>query len=497
MEKLSNLLDETTILNFRLLSKLVTRYSSHLIIAFLFFVGLFTYNYYSQPIIYSVNVPIKTISKHTVSSDLSSLLPVESDQTVSLSELNVVVGSYSFIKSLAENVILLPAFDRLNYGAITNGKQVLGSDIRKNCKNNHDCMIDNLAGLLGFMYAIEPGQTDNRFVLVVSALEEKAAIEVSQALIKTIELNRVEVRRYMVTKEIDSVDKLIKESREIIDGMNGFNLLEENEKVQTELVDLKDKLRSLQASITAENSAMTALEARVRENKKNLDLDSKVDRLTRSQDLAIRSKIEEVRQNIAHLSSVPDSMRSASDKLILNNLSDELKKLESKASSSKSLSKLKYTDDFGKQQEQYEKTFEFDYSVSKNKLQKLRVEYEETRIRIEELSTDKVAKESQVAKLKGDLEFLKNLETKQMSLKLMSSTMTSDLVFEEVAKRAREFRRSSMIKIVIFSFVVTAIIYLITVIGRYFIDDKIYSEEDLKAHFQNLDFIGEVPSFDA
>lgn len=497
MEKLSNLLDETTILNFRLLSKLVTRYRSHLVVAFLLFSGLFAYNYFSQPIIFSVNVPIKTIAKHTISSDLSSLLPVENDQTVTLSELNVVLGSYSFIKTFAENAIKSPGFEKLNYGAITNGKQVLGSDLKKKCNNDHDCMVDNLTGLLGYMYAVEPGQTDNRFVLVVNALEEKTALEISQVLIKTIEANRVEVRKYMVTKEIGSVETLIKESRGIIDGMDGFNLLEENEKFQAEIADLKEKMRNLQSSITSENSSMTALEARVKENKKNLDIDSKIDRLTRTQDLTIRSKVEEVRQNIAQLSSVPESMRSKSDLQILQNLNEELKKLESKVSSSKSLSKLKYTDDFGKQQEQYEKTFEFDYSVSKNKLLKLQNEYEASRMRLEELSKDKVAKESMVAKLKSDMEFLKNLETKQMSLKLMSSTMTSDLVFEEVSKKAREFRRSSMVKMMIFSFVVTAILYLISVIIRYFLDDKIYSEEDLKAHFQNLDFIGEVPSFDA
>lgn len=497
MEKLSNLLDETTILNFRLLSKLVTRYRSHLAVAFMLFSGLFAYNYFSQPIIFSVNVPIKTIAKHTVSSDLSSLLPVESDQTVSLNELNVVVGSYSFIKSFADNVIKAPNFDKLNYGAITNGKQVLGSDIRKKCKNEHDCMIDNLAGLLGYMYAIEPGQTDNRFTLVVNALEEKTALEISQVLIKTIEANRVDVRRYLVTKEMDSVGKLIKESRSIIDGLDGFNLLEENEKIQIEISDLKEKMRILQSNITSEGSSMTALEARVKENKKNLDNDSKVDQLSRTQELAIRNKIEEVRQNIAQLSSVPESMRSKSDLEILHNLNEELKKLESRYTSKKSFSKLKYIDEFGKQQEQFEKTFEFEYSVTRNKLLKLQNEYEATRLRVEELSKNKIAKESLVAKLKNDIDFLKNLETKQMSLKLMSSTMTSDLVFEEIAKKAREFRRSSMLKIMIFSFVVTAILYLISVIIRYFFDDKIYSEEDLKAHFHNLDFIGEVPSFDA
>lgn len=496
MEKLNNLLDETTILNFRLLWKLVGRYRTHLTVAFFLFVGLFSYSYFSQPIIFSVSVPLKTIEKHTVSSDLSSLLPVENTSIVSLNELNVSFGSYAFIKNLANDVVDSPVFSRLNYGAINTGKNLYGYEIKKTCQNDRACMIDTLTNHLGMMYAIEQGQTENRFVLVVSGLDEKSVLELSQVLIKTIEKNRIETRRYLVTKEIESVDNLIKESRGIIAELDGFNLLEENEKVQAEMTDLREKTRSLQASINAETSTLSALEARVLENKKNIEKVSKVDRLTRVQDSTLRSRIDEVRQNIASLSSVPEASRSDSDRVILSNLNEELKKLESKISNSFTDNEKRFSDEFGKQQEMNEKTFEFEYSVAKNKILKLTKEYEEARLKLEEVSKDKISKDATITKLKGDLEFLKNLETKQMSLKLMSSTMTSDLVFEDVAKRAREFRRSSVIKIFLFCFFIVAFLYMISIVVRYFLDDKIYSEDDLKNHFKNLDFIGEVPSFD-
>lgn len=496
MEKLNNLLDETTILNFRLLWKLVGRYRTHLTVAFFLFVGLFSYSYFSQPIIFSVSVPLKTIEKHTVSSDLSSLLPVENTSIVSLNELNVSFGSYAFIKNLASDVIDSPVFSRLNYGAINTGKNLFGYEIKKTCQNERTCMVDTLTNHLGMMYAIEQGQTENRFVLVVSGLDEKSVLELSQILIKTIEKNRIETRRYLVTKEIESVDNLIKESRGIITELDGFNLLEENEKVQAEMTDLREKTRSLQASINAETSTLSALEARVLENKKNIEKVSKVDRLTRVQDSTLRSRIDEVRQNIASLSSVPEASRSDSDRVILANLNDELKKLESKISNSFTDNEKRFSDEFGKQQEMNEKTFEFEYSVAKNKILKLTKEYEEARLKLDEVSKDKISKDATITKLKGDLEFLKNLETKQMSLKLMSSTMTSDLVFEDVAKRAREFRRSSVVKIFLFCFFIVAFLYMISIVVRYFLDDKIYSEDDLKNHFKNLDFIGEVPSFD-
>ena len=78
----------------------------------------------------------------------------------------------------------------------------------------------------------------------------------------------------------------------------------------------------------------------------------------------------------------------------------------------------------------------------------------------------------------------------------MASTMTSDLVFEEFSKGTREFRRSSLVKILMFSFLLTSFVYLFSILLRYLIDDRIYSEDDLKTYFTKLDFIGEVPSFD-
>jgi len=69
-------------------------------------------------------------------------------------------------------------------------------------------------------------------------------------------------------------------------------------------------------------------------------------------------------------------------------------------------------------------------------------------------------------------------------------------VFEDFGREAREFRRSTIIKIFLFSSLMAGFFYILSILLRYFMDDKIYSEDDLKTYFANLDFIGEVPSFD-
>lgn len=496
MEKLNNLLDETTILNFRLLWKLVGRYRSHLSVAVLVFIAYFSYAYFSQPIIFSVSVPLKTIEKHTLSSDMSSLLPLDSNYSLTTEELNVAFGSYEFIKSFAVDVMKDPAFKKLNFGSIINGKNLFGIEIHNLCKGNEGCIVDRLTEQLGLMYAIEPGLIDKRFVLVVSGLDEDTVFELSRVLAKSIEKSRIENRKYLVNKEIVSVESLLKETHSVIDGLNGFVVLEEFERINVEINDLKEKVRVLQTQISNETSMVSALEAKVAENKKTIRRASKIDKMSRAQQSTLKKKLEDIRLNIAALINVPKKDRSPEDEAVLRELNSELAMLEKKyGESSKNDSDL--SEDFGRLQVQSENNFEFEYMVAKNKLQKITMEYEEAKLRFEELSKEKILKEATVSRLKSDFDFLKNLESKLMSLKLLSSTMTTDLIFEDMSRKAKEFRRSSAVKIFMFCFFLVFFVYGISIIVRYFFDDKIYSEDDLKNHFKNLDFIGEVPSFDS
>ena len=108
----------------------------------------------------------------------------------------------------------------------------------------------------------------------------------------------------------------------------------------------------------------------------------------------------------------------------------------------------------------------------------------------------KLINESKVNGMKADLDFLKNLESKQMSLKLLNATMNSDLIFEDGNQLIEEFRKSSFAKIFLFSFAISGFLYLISILIRFTADDKIYGEEEIRMYFKELDFIGEVPSFD-
>ncbi len=496
MEKFNQLLDETTILNFQLLAKLANRYRTHLSICLVTFVSLFVYKYYSQPIIFSVSVPFKVVSKHTVSTDFTTLMPTENTSSVTINELSVAFSSYSFIKSLAESVYKDSSFDQLNFGTLASGRKVTGAMIKSNCRLSTDCIVDNLTGAMSGFFSVEQGLTDNRFVLNVSATESKTVQVFVDHLVKMIEKNRIETKQYLITKEIDSITKLMTESRSYLQKMNGFEVLDENERNALSINDLKERMRTLQGNINNEHANITLLEAKASQNKHSVNRMVASNRASKINTRVFQSKIDEIRQNISSIMVVPENMRTETDTKILAGLKEQLKSLEKQFPPENIYRDIELDDQFAETQRGIVRTLEFELEVARSKLKKMQENYEISKVELEKLMKNKVENDNLINKLKADLEFLKNLESKQMSLKLLSSTMTSDLAFEDFSKGVREYRRSSVGKIFLFSFISMFAIYFLSLVFRFLIDDRIYSEDDLKSHFGKLDFLGEVPKFE-
>jgi PIN domain nuclease of toxin-antitoxin system len=496
MNKFNLLLNENTIIDFKVLWKLAARYRLHFLIATFVFCCVFFVNYYSQPVIYSVNVPIKVVSSHAVANDLSALVPIDTTNNVTVSELKISLGNLTFLKNFADLTIEVPSFDKMNFGSTTANKNIYGRDLKKICKKDKDCLIDQLAGNLRGIFTVDQGLTDNRFILTVNTIDKFTAQQVTGVLIKAIDINRVHVRQYLVLKEIQSVGNLINEGRSILQKMDGYKALEESEKLKNNIADLKERIRMLQYSSSVETANANSLESRLAENKKSTGNSALQSQEVFEKMQKIHSRMLDIKTNISILTNIPEDKRSPSDKNIINQLREEQARLAKVLPPEPNRVKMELSASFIENQRGKSGDFEFDYIVAKKKLEKLNQEYEESKVQLNILLQQQIANENKVISMKADLDFLKNLEAKQMSLKLLKATMTSDLYFEDVSSDAREFRQSSYSKIFMFSFAITAFLYLISLIIRYLLDDRIYGEEEVRNYLKGLDFIGEVPAFE-
>ena len=115
---------------------------------------------------------------------------------------------------------------------------------------------------------------------------------------------------------------------------------------------------------------------------------------------------------------------------------------------------------------------------------------------VERLIQEKVQIEQLMLKVGPDLEYIKMLEAKIVSLKLMGTTIVSDLVFEKYAKAPSSFTKSTPIQILAFSTFVNLFIFMALSVLFFLFDDRIHDEVELRTYFKEFQVIGRTPEFE-
>lgn len=495
MKKIELLLDETTVINFRLLVKLAMRYRTHFQFSLLFFFSALTYFYFTQPKVYSTQIPVRTIVKHNVSSDLSSLIPVTDTESINQMELSLILSSHSFLRFYAEKLQSSPFFGKMVLGNPAMGKKTEALPLIKECREEKNCILDKLIPALQGSFAVEQGISESRFNLVLFSFDQQTLSLQKKIFVSAVDSYRIQGKQYQISKELTSVEDLIRENQNSLKNSNGLEILDKHEKNNSMIVEVKDRIRMLQVYINEARTSLTEMTARSSENRRMLAGAVQNDRLGVSEALSLGKKIRDLRQNIAALSVLAEDQLSEKDKGIIGKLKAELATLEKRRANFSEDTESEET--FLQDQHGKEKTLGFDLAVIRKKLNTLESELETRKAELELLTSENLVNESFVSKARHEVEFIKNLEGKRLSLKLLASTITTDLLFEESSGGIREFHVLSLLKVLLFAFFLTFFLYGSSLVIRFMIDDHIYSEDDLKVHFSHLDFIGDVPSFNS
>lgn len=495
MEKLLSLLHEGTIINIRVLFALSRRYKVLFPGAVILFGVLLCYSVYIQPTIYSVTVPLKEEMSHKISADLSSLLPVENTNRLTVEELTISLTSAKLMNKLSEDIYNHKNFDRLNFSFTESSKKFTGVDIKKSCKQSKECAISTIGEKIRSFISLEQDVATNRFKLIVNTTDKETTLVVSELAASDFELERIRLRQAIVQKEIVNVSSLIDESRLMMKKLGGYEALHEQEKLNNDISDLRDRLKMIQVNLSEEEANYSAFKAKLAENRKRVK-SSSVDSDRYEAFMKIHARLNELKQNISLLLHIPDEERSATDKKILAQLQSEKMRLVQKLPEEERFQEIKSVENFKEKQMENSGNVEFDFVVSKNKMAKLNSDFDEARKELDQLLKQKISVDTRLNGMKTDLDFLSGLESKLMSLKLINATMNSDLIFEDGSQVIDEFRRASFLKLTFYCFFISSFIYLFSIVLKYSLDDKIYGEDDLRLYFKKLDFIGEVPSFD-
>ncbi len=476
MAKLQRLLNESTIIDLKMIFRLCARYRSLSVLGVMFFIASVVFLTLSRPVIYSASAPIKVFPRSLVGKDKQSFITTPNENLITLEELRLNVQNRTFLNKIAKGLISDSSFKLSSF---------LGA--------NKEQSTSNLASMLNESIYIENGLTEDRFNLIVTSSDKTIPHLLLKHLILAIENERVRIGQYALKKELSSVEDLLKESQALMSSRVGENPLEEQSVLSNKISTLKDEAKILQQSVSVESINISALSARLHENRKNVE--PQTNQLDKPEAKEARVRIQELKGNILQLKAIANKNQSQDDKKIISQLESELGQLSTKYRSVASLQNFEQKENFAEKQREGQKALEFDLEVAKTKLTKLNQEYDLIMTELNSTIEKKMALDSKVASLQADLQFQKELESKQMSLKLNIATYTSDVLFEDFQVAVNSFRTTSMLFIYLWSLALASAFYLLMIIGNFIMDDKIYQADDVHHSIAGLSFVGEVPAF--
>lgn len=499
LKKINALLHDVTIINFLLVAKLAKRYRFVTIIFLIFGIIFSTYFYLSQVTVHSKKVFFKVYSHEDPSASNKRIADVMGDMANSFlnqGELTAIISNYDFTRELAEKIVDSPLFSQYDFNNPSKKESKSHYDLFKKCSDKL-CKISVVQGIIPSLFTLESELGTSRFILSVSTKSDLTTIDFIDNFKKTLYQNRYRSAVADLEKQIEQVQKIIEISRSSIASKGGFTQLAPGQTLDALITLQNDKIRAITQRLSAEVDEYHYQQIRLKESgvSANKDIDG-ANKLEYENYTKISKRVNHLRHNIASINSTPLETRSETDNLILNQLKDELKEAETELEKIGRIKRnINVDDKFINTQINNKNTFEFDYKVSSEKVKKIQREVELAKKELDDLFKKKERFDNENLTLKPDLEYLKSMENKLVSLKMMKLTAKSDVVFDHYGPEVNSFKRNSLIQIILFSFVLILFLLFVFLVIIYAFDDRIHDEFEIEKCFSNLPVIGTAPRY--
>lgn len=497
MKKINIVLNETSIINFPFLWKLIKRYrflslSVPLIAAVYSF-----YTYMGQNTIYSGRVGFKYVSE-TSNSPTSMIFSVIGEKTSKLDPTEIISygNSVDFQYKVADEIISNGNYKKMNFNSITSKKLKNFEDIFASCAGNRDCERDRVARLVGQFYSVSmSNDVIDRYHLVVRSLDHNTTDTLVKIVSDTIKRDRLNNVKYFISSQIKITNDLMKEKKEEFGVDKVRELLDKQAQLAIDVKTAKDKMNNIRNHYFTVKNNLNRSEVELRHTKEVMSKTSKasnMELLKVAESKKIRERIRQLREDI---SSIETSFEGAGlgDSQIVSKLKTELRVNERKLASIGDVNKSSDSDSEmmvdrrGDQEKRYR--------VYKKQFAKTDNEYKTLKKELDDLIAQKTEVDVQVKTHEPNLELLRLLEQKLIQLKVAESTIVADLVFDNYQSEVASFKKIDKAKMIFVSVFFSCFLLLFVVILRYIFDGRIYDEYELRNNFEDLEIIGNTPDF--
>jgi hypothetical protein len=496
LKKINYLLHNVTVVNFLLIGRLAIRYRAVSLLGIISFLALVPYFYFSQPVVYQKEVHFKVLNQNNITPDKGAADVVQNITTaLNMPEIMGAISSYHFITSISERLALLPDFKELifDHPLVTSS----ASQTLVQCESQ-ECRVKILRNLVSNLYSISAEQSTGKFTLKITTRSSKTTMQVLKAFQLTLDEVRVNNARELADRQLAQLQELALKSKSDIEAKGGFEKIASSEFLDALISQNKDKIRNLSQRLIKDDNQFYAQGVKLHET--NLVSDTAIEgkeKLSYENFVKTNKRIEELRQNIASINATPVEARTQGDNLVLNELKKELVANEEELKRIGHMNRNIALDDrFLDSQRGNKSTLEYNYKVTSAQVKKLRDQYEAAKRELDNLYSKKAALENELVALKPDLEYLKLLESKLVSMKFKLSSISSDVMFENYGTEVSSFKRNSLFKIFVFSFLFIAFLLFIVYMFLYLMDDRIFEEQEIDKVIDELPVVGYAPHYE-
>jgi hypothetical protein len=499
MKKLNIVLNETSIINFPFLWKLIKRYKflsiSVPVIAAVYSISIFM----GQNTIFSGEVGFKYISEGS-NSPTSMIFSMLGEKTSKLDPTEIISygSSVDFQYKVADEILESSELRKLNFNSINSKEISTFDEIFADCKDSKECRRDKIARIIGSFYNVKM-DTDiiDRYHLIVRTLDHRTTDTLVKIISKTIDEDRLKQIRYFVTSQVKISEELLSKKKNEVNMSFVKGMVNEKARLLVKIDALHNRTDAIRRIYYSDRTKLNKLETERSQTKKILARSNKASNNELFKVVEAKKLKQKNRQLRDDIASIKTSFSSAdvSGSDIIGKLKNELEVNERRLASIGDVASATLNEDFAASKENKQMNTEHNYNVSIKQFNMTKVEFEKLNKDFEETVKKKADIEIKLLDHQPNLQLIKLLEQKLVQLKLAESTIVSDLIFDSFQSELSSYKKIAKTKMIFVSIFFSCFLLLFVIILRYIFDGRIYDEYELKNNFEDLEIIGNTPDF--
>jgi len=498
MKKLNSLLHDVTVLNFRFIAKLMRRYRRLSMGAVVGVVAVAMGLYLTQPTVFQkqafFEIQNRAVEDPHSKGGISDIIQSKA-QGLKRPELMAIINSYRFRTRLAELIVRDERFGRLDLrGTLGRSESVEAFSC-----GSEECHIGKVREAAPKLFTVDAENGTGRYILTVLTRSR----DTTSVLLESFRTALQEVRHAEALAQVDGLmgqlEALIQTRKAELEATGGFDKVARSNLLDTLVVQQKDELLKLSTKLAQEKEQLNFQRIRLQESTQVASAEiGDTSKLNFERLVKLKKRTDDLRHNIASLSVTAPEQQTATERRILSELQAELEGAERELAQAARGPKRNIAVDgsFIDGQISGQSALEFDVKVVQAKVKGLERDYDKAKAKLDGLYSQKLSLDNELQGLKADIEYLKILEAKHLSLKLKRSTLGAEVFFDDYGPDMLVFKRSSLVQIVLFALLALLFFLVLAVALLYLFDDKIYDAEEVKFVCDDLPVLGQAPRFD-